>query len=218
MLVGHLAVGMLAKRIEPRISLGTLTLAALTPDVLWGVFMMVGIEHVRTEPGSGQAIAIDASYSHSLLMGVVWGALLAAAYFWRRHYPRGAWVLFAAVMSHWLLDFISHSPDMTIAPGLPQRFGLGLWSSVPATLVVEGGLWIAALIVYVRATGASKRMGVYAFWPVVVFLTAAWINNFAGPPPPDVSAMGVSSLIFFSLTIAWAYWMNRLRPMASPQQ
>jgi len=213
MLVGHLAVAMAAKRVTPQFSLGTLTGAALAPDILWCVFMIVGIEHAKVNPGSGQAIALDASYSHSLLMGAVWGALTAAAFFWRRHDSRGAWILFAAVLSHWLLDFISHPPDMALAPGLSQRFGLGLWSSIPATLIVEGGLWLAALIVYVRATRARKRTGVYAFWPVVVFLTAAWINNFAGPPPPDVSKMAVSSLFFFSLVVAWAYWMNSLRPV-----
>jgi hypothetical protein len=32
-----------------------------------------------------------------------------------------------------------------IAPELSSRvFGMGLWDSLPATLVVEGGMWIAA--------------------------------------------------------------------------
>jgi hypothetical protein len=214
MLVGHFAVGILAKRVTPEVSIGTLTLAALLPDLLWCVFMLAGFEHAQVKAGSGQIIAIDASYSHSLLMGAVWGGLLAAGYFWRRRDVRAAWILLAAVLSHGVLDFISHPPDMSLAPGLSQRFGLGLWSSVPATLLVEGGLWLAGLIVYVGATRARKRAGVYVFWAVVVLLTAAWINNFAGPPP-DVSAMAVSSLVFFSIMIAWTYWMDSLRPMES---
>jgi hypothetical protein len=208
MLVGHLAVGMLAKRVAPQVSLGTLSLAALTPDLLWCPFMLAGIEHAHF---TGHTLVIDAPYSHSLLMGVVWGVVLGAAYFWRRHDRTGTWIVLVAVLSHWLLDFISHPPDMTLAPGLSQHYGLGLWSSIPATLVVEGGLWLAALIVYIHSTRARKRAGIYAFWPVVILLTAAWLNNFAGPPT-DVSNMAVSSLIFFSLTVAWAYWMNSLRP------
>ena len=145
-------------------------------------------------------------------MGVVCGALLAGAYFFVRHYARGAWILFAAVISHWLLDFASHRPDMALAPGVHQYFGLGLWNSVAATVAVEGGMWLLAIIMYTRATRAKSRTGVYAFWIVVVFLTLAWHSNIAGPPPPSTRAMAVGSLIFFSSIMAWAYWMNRLRP------
>jgi hypothetical protein len=145
-------------------------------------------------------------------MDAAWGALLATAYYLARHYARGAWLLFAAVMSHWLLDFIAHRPDMALVPGVHRYFGLGLWSSVAATVIVEGGMWLIAIVVYVRCTRPRNRTGVYAFWIVVAFLTVAWYGNIAGPPPASPRAMAVNSLIFFSCVIAWAYWMNRLRP------
>jgi hypothetical protein len=111
-----------------------------------------------------------------------------------------------------LLDFVAHRPDMALAPGVHRYFGLGLWSSVVATVIVEGGMWVAAIIVYMRATRPKNRTGLYAFWIVVAFLTLAWHGNIAGPPPSSPRAMAVSSLIFFSCVVAWAYWMNRLRP------
>lgn len=215
MLVGHIAVGLAAKRITPRVSVGTTVLAAVLPDLLWCVFLLAGIEHVSLQSGRGAATYLSASdiaFSHSLVMDAVWGALLAAAYFFARHYARGAWVLFAAVMSHWLLDFVAHRPDMALAPGVDLYFGLGLWNSVAATVIVEGGMWVAAIIIYVRATRAKSRAGVYAFWIVVVLLTLAWRSNIDGPPPPSVRTMAISSLIFFACVVAWAYWMNRLRP------
>lgn len=138
--------------------------------------------------------------------------MLALAYYLRRHYPRGAWVLFAAVLSHWVLDVVSHRPDMTLAPGIPTLLGLGLWTSIPATLIVEGGMWLAALVVYARATRPRNRAGTYVFWLVVALLTLVWYNNVTGPPPPNPSTAGISSLILFSMIVAWAYWMNRLRP------
>jgi hypothetical protein len=113
-------------------------------------------------------------------------------------------------VSHWLLDFVSHKPDMPLAPGTHSYFGLGLWNSLTATLVVEGGLWVIAVIVYACATRAKKRTGVFAFWGIVVLLTLAWINNIAGPPPTPTFA--VQGLIFFSVVVAWFYWVNRLRP------
>jgi hypothetical protein len=215
MLVGHLAAGFTAKRLAPQVSLGTLVLAAVAADLLWCLFLIAGIEQVRILPGrttQDSLAAINIAYSHSLAMDAVWGLLLAAGFFVRRRCARGAWILFALVLSHWLLDFMSHRPDMPLAPGVHAAFGLGLWNSIPATVAVEGGFWLVALALYARATTPMSRAGVYGFWSGVVVLTAAWWNNIAGPPPaPNVKALAISSLIFFSLVTAWAYWINRLR-------
>jgi hypothetical protein len=213
--VGHFAVGFVAKRVEPKLSLGTLVLAAMLADFLWCIFMVAGIEHVRFKPGMGAANyadAYDIAVSHSLLMNAVWAALFAGAYFWWRRYRRGAWVLFVVVVSHWLLDFLAHRPDMPLAPGVNRYFGLGLWTNVPATIIVEGGFWLLAIIIYARATHPKKRLGTFAFWSVVALLTLIWYNNIAGPPPPNPRTAPIFSLIYFSLVVAWAYWMNLLRP------
>ena len=212
MLVGHFAAGLLAKRAVPSVSLGTLMLATMLADLLFFVFLMAGMEQAKIARGG--LIAENIALSHSLLAGAIWGGLLAAAYFlWQRH-KRGAWVLFAAVLSHWLLDFVSHKPDMPLAPGVDQYFGLGLWNSIPATLVVEGGLWLVALILYARAAPAKNRAGFFVFWGVAVVLTLAWINNIAGPPPANTSNFQLQGLVFFSAAVAWFYWVNRLRPAA----
>ncbi|HEV3198115.1 MAG TPA: metal-dependent hydrolase [Bryobacteraceae bacterium] len=214
MLVGHFAAGLVAKRAEPALSLGALVLAAMLADLLWCIFMIAGIEQVQFRPGMGAANYLDASniaMSHSLLMDVLWAGLLAAGYFLSRRYPRGAWILFGAVVSHWLLDWISHRPDMPLAPGTGRFFGLGLWASIPAAVIVEGGFWLVAVVLYARATHPKKRAGVYAYWSVVAVLTLAWYNNLTGPPPPDPHTAPFISFTFFSLAVAWAYWMDRLR-------
>ena len=83
-------------------------------------------------------------------MDVVWSALFAVVYFlWRRD-SRGAWVIFGLVISHWVLDFVSHRPEMPIAPGLDWHVGLGLWNSLPATFAVEEALWLAGVAIYLR--------------------------------------------------------------------
>ena len=215
MFVGHFAVAFVGKRIEPRVSLGTLMLAAMLADFLWLIFLLAGLEHVEIKPGLGAAnyfVARNIALSHSLLLDAIWAALFAAAYFMRRRYPRGALVLFFVVLSHWLLDVVAHKPDMPLAPGGHSYFGLGLWTSIPATLIVEGGCWLLGIILYARATRPKNRAGSYAFWSVLVLLTLIWYNNIAGPPPRDPRTAPIVSLIFFSLIVAWAYWMNRLRP------
>jgi hypothetical protein len=71
---------------------------------------------------------------------------------------------------------------------------------------------LTAIVMYIRTTTPKSRWGVYAFLSVCALLTLAWYNNIAGPPPPNPGAAAISSLIFFSLVVLWAYWMNRLRP------
>jgi len=219
MLVGHLAVGLAAKRVEPRISLGTLILAAMTADILWCLFLLLGIEQVQFGPGMGAGNYFEATniaMSHSLLMNAIWAALFAGIYFVSRRYPRGALILFFAVLSHWVLDWVSHRPDMPVAPGCHRYFGLGLWTSVPATLIVEGGFWVLAIILYARFARSRSRVGTYAFWIGIVLITLAWYNNVAGPPPPSARTAPIASFVFFSLIVAWAYWMNLLRPTNIP--
>jgi hypothetical protein len=215
MLVGHIAIGLTAKRVEPTVSLGTLVLAAMLADLLWCVFMIVGIEHVQFVSGKGAAnyfVARNIAFSHSLLMDGLWAALFAVTYFGVRRHVRGAWIVFLAVLSHWVLDFISHKPDMPLAPGAHAYFGLGLWNSIPAAVLLEGSFWLLAVALYARATNTTKRAGIYWYWIAVAMLTLLWYNNLAGPPPPNPHVAPILSLALFSLTVAWAYWMNLLRP------
>jgi hypothetical protein len=125
MFIGHFAVGLAAKPFAPKVSVGTLVLAGCLPDLVWLPFLLAGMERVAIKPGITAANHLDLveiAFSHSLLMDFVWAALLAAGYYaWRRD-RRAAWILFALVLSHWLLDFISHRPDMPLAPGLEGRY------------------------------------------------------------------------------------------------
>lgn len=216
MFVGHFAVGFALKRAAPRVSLGTLILAAAFADVVWIVFFVTGVERVTIEPGLMAANSLNLvsiPFSHSLLMNAVWGGLFAGVYFWWRRDSRGAWVLLAAVLSHWILDVATHRPDMPLAPGLDLRVGLGLWNSRLATFLVEGALWFGAVLLYVRVTRSSTRAGLYAFWSMIVVLTVLWVASLGGDPPPSLRALAVINTIFFALVEAWAFWMNRSRPL-----
>ena len=213
MLVGHFAVGFISKRIEPKLSLGTCLLAPLLADLLLFVFVIAGLERIEFGTGSGAAQylhAVDIGYSHSLLMGIVWAVMLAGAYYALTHNTRAATVLVAGVLSHWVLDVISHQPDMPLAPGVGTELGFGLWSSIPATLAIEGGFWIAALVVYARMPARRTWLSWIILSAGAILLTLAWIGNIAGPPPPNPRVAPVSSLIFLTLVVAWGYWLNRL--------
>jgi hypothetical protein len=213
MLVGHLALGLAAQHTGAKISLGTLVLATLLADFAAFALMIAGVEgfHI-VSPGAdmiASTLAFDIRYSHSLLVDAGLAVLYATAYFaWRRHRP-GASIVFAAVLSHWPLDVISHPPDMPLAPGCAARFGFGLWNSPAATVIVEGLPWLLAVLVYARAAPARSRVRMVVYWIVVAFLTLAWFANLTGRPPASARAMGITSGIFFSLVVAWAYWIDK---------
>ncbi len=95
-----------------------------------------------------------------------------------------------------------------------QTLRLGLWHSVGTTLIVEGGLWLLGLTLYVRVAHPQNRLGIFAFCSVVLLFTFLWYGNITDPPPRDPHTAPIFSLIILSLGVAWAYWINRFRPLA----
>ncbi len=206
MFVGHLAVALAAKRQAPKLSLGWLFAAVTLLDLLWPIFLLLGVEQVSLAPGTPFTPLVFTSYpwSHSLLMSIVWGfGLLGLARALGR--PAGAWYLLPAlVVSHWVLDFISHAPDMPLWPGASPHLGLGLWYSIPGTLIVEGGMWVAGLAIYLRGRRATSWVGPAALWSLVAVTTLLWAASPWTPAPPSVSALAWYGLIGGWITLPWA--------------
>src|SRR5690349_9013743 len=151
MFIGHIAVGFASKRVAPRASLGVLMAAPMALDLLWPFFLLAGWEQVRIDPGNTKFTPLDfVSYpfSHSLAMSAVWGAMFGLIYWIATRYAAGAVVIGFGVVSHWVLDLITHRPDLPLYPGGAARLGLGLWNSVPATLAVESVMFAAGVWTY----------------------------------------------------------------------
>jgi len=133
-------------------------------DLIWPVFLLLGIEHVRVVPGITKVQLFDFydyPFSHSLTMALRWALALGLIYFLVRRYARGAWTLAALVVSHWVLDFIVHRPDLPLWPGGP-KVGLGLWNSWAASIFVEVLLFGVGMWMYLGATRPRDRVGAWA--------------------------------------------------------
>jgi hypothetical protein len=221
MLVGHFAVALLAKRAEPRLSLGTAVVASTLADLLLFTFVLSGVEQIEIVRGRFGAAnyfkAIDIAWSHSLVMGAAWAALFAAAHRTIKGSTRVALIVAGAVLSHWVLDAISHPPHLPVGFAHEPRVGLGLWTSIPMTLLVEGSFWAIALYLYLRATRSVTSAGRYVFWGAIIVLTLSWYNNIAGAPPSRPENAPLASLIFFLLWVGWGFWMNRARVTKQPR-
>jgi len=213
MYIGHFAVGLAAKKAVPRVSLGTLFLSVQLLDLMWPVFLLLGWEHVRIKVGDTAFTPLDFydyPISHSLVTVLAWSVLFLLVFLMLRKYSRGAWILGAGVVSHWILDFITHRPDMPIAPGLATFVGLGLWNSFWGTVLVEGALFAVGVAVYVRSTVAVDKTGVYAFWSLIGFFLLTWLGNMVGPPPSDSQSLAYFALLLW-LFVPWGYWVDRHR-------
>ena len=216
MFIGHAAVALAAKKLAPDVSLGLLLAAATWLDLVWPLLVLLGVEVVRVDPGNTAFTPLEfVSYpwTHSLLATLAWGVLFALAVSPWVPDRRPRILLGALVCSHWVLDFVSHRPDLPLAPFAATKVGLGLWHSVPATLAVEGALFAAGLWLYLRTTRGRNAVGRYAFGALVVFYLVTWLSGVVSPPPPSDRAVAWVGVASWLLPL-WAGWADRHRVRA----
>jgi hypothetical protein len=213
MFLGHVAVGMAAKRAAPRVSLTVLILAAQLADVIWPTLVGLGIEQVGIEPGNTRVTPlnfISYPYSHSLITLAIWSIGFAPVFGLSRG-RRAVPILAALVVSHWVLDVITHRPDMPIVPQSGLKLGLGLWNSIPATMAVEFAMYAVGLWIYLTSTRARDRIGSWGFGVLAAFLVVVYLANVFGPPPPSVRVIWIGALIGAGVMTLWAWWVDRHR-------
>ena len=208
MFLAHFAAGLAASRKQPELPLGTAFLAAQLPDTLWPYLLLAGAERVVIAPGDTAVTPLrfeSYPWSHSLLFVLLWSAAFGALLLWRGRSRATALLAAALVSSHWLLDFASHRPDVPLYPGGPV-LGLGMWNSLPLTLLVEWSLFAAGIWIYVR----GRRVGI-GFWSLLALIGALYLASVLGPPPPGVPAIVVSTIVLMPLV--W-WWGNRVSASA----
>ena len=212
MFIGHNAVGFASKKFAPSTSLLLLMGAPMLLDLLWPIFLLLGMEHVRIQPGATRLTPLDFydyPWSHSLLMAAVWSLVAGGAYFAFTRYKRGAIVLGIGVISHWVLDFIVHRPDLPLWPGGP-KVGLGMWNLSIAEIATESVLFAIGIAIYREVTRPRNAIGNLAFWAFTTFLVVVYIVNCFGTPPPNVRVLAWMALSMWILPL-WAGWFDRHR-------
>jgi len=214
MFIGHFAVGLAAKRAAPNTSLGLLVAAPVLADILWPAFLLLGWEHVGINAAGPPFLRLDFldyRYSHSLLMDCVWAALFAGGYYAVTRYRAGALMIALGVVSHWILDVVTHVPDMPLTPWSTTRVGLGLWRSVPGTMATEILMFAIGAYVYATTTRGRDAVGRYAVWGLVALLGLLYVATVNAAPPPTARALGLGGLLFGLLFPIWAWWGDRHR-------
>jgi hypothetical protein len=211
MFIGHFALGFGAKKAAPAVSLGTLFVACQLADLLWPTLVLTGIERVEIQPGATAVTPlnfISYPYSHSLVALGAWALLFGVGYVVVRgsRIAPGA-AIAILVLSHWLLDFITHRRDMPLTLGGGTKVGLDLWASRPATVAVEAVMFAVGVALYARATAARDRIGSIGLWSLIAFMIVVYVMAIFGPVPPSTAAVAWTAESLW-LLVAWAYWVD----------
>ena len=218
MFIGHFGLSFAAKKAAPKVSLATLFIATQFVDILWPFLLVLNIEKVAVVPGYTKTNAFEFlyfPYTHSLLMGVVWGAVVGGIYWLFKRDNRGAFIIALCVLSHWFFDLIVHTADLPLTPFNDYKVGLGLWNHVAITLVLEFVIFLAGTYSYTTFTKAKNKMGKWMLWTLVILLAIVQLANTFGPTPSDsVMKLFVSFITFMAIIIALAFWVDKNREPA----
>jgi hypothetical protein len=212
MFSGHFGLAFASKRAAPKTSLATLVLAAQWLDTVWPVFLLLGVEHVRIAPGNMRMTPLDFydyPWSHSALAAALWGVAFGGVHFVLRRSRRTAALLGALVFSHWVLDLLTHGPDLPLWPGGP-RVGLGLWNAPAAEILLEAAIYFGGAAVYFRTTRPRDRVGRAAAWVFAALIPILQLSASAGPPPSVAALARMSALLPWPLLLL-AWWFDRHR-------
>lgn len=213
MFVGHFGVGLAAKKIAPDINLGFLFIACQLLDLIWPVLVLVGVEQVAVDQSATTVTPLNFlhyPYSHSLVMTLLY-SLVGAFVTWRVFKSaRVGIVIGFTVFSHWILDFITHRPDLPLLLG-DRKVGLGLWNSVWGTLAVEVSIFIIGIILYLQSSPLMYRKRKIVYWSMIGFLSIVYMGNIFGPKAPvgtPAAAIAGPALSMW-LIVIWGYYSDR---------
>ncbi len=178
MFAGHFGVAAAVKSKAPELPVWSLLVSTQLLDIAFIPFYLAGLEYMEPIGEGGYAnMMIYAFYTHSLvgalLLSLLFGIL--GAKFWGK---KSGVIIGAVIFSHWILDLLVHRPDIPIFPGNAGNFpllGLGLWQSVPASILVEFLLIAIGSFLYfkyaLKSSGPEHRVkGIVAGCVMTVFL------------------------------------------------
>jgi membrane-bound metal-dependent hydrolase YbcI (DUF457 family) len=156
--IGHLAAGFAGRSAAPKVSLWVLLAASETNDILYFLFVAVGLESkavttMNFSEGIRYLTPSSNPWSHGLFMSIVWSLAAATIGFLVYKDRRSGLLLGGVVFSHWLLDFLMHSNLPLFMDG-SSLLGLGLENSGPGMVfmtIFDLVILIVGIAVYFRS-------------------------------------------------------------------
>ena len=208
MFIGHYALALSAKKINKLPSLSIMFVAVQFLDLLWPIFVLTGIETFQIEVGNTAMTPLNFTfypYSHSLLASIFWAGMFSIVYYLITKHKKNSFLLGVLVFSHWVLDFITHRPDLPLSPFSDFKVGLSLWNLPVIEICLEVGLFLIGAYLYFKTIQPNKKI---AFWSLIIFFITIYFMNLYGPPPPSISAVAWSANLMW-IFVLWAWWIEK---------
>ena len=209
MFTGHYGPSFAANSIEKRLPLWLLFIAVQFVDVLWAIFVLLGVEKVRIVPGITASSPLDLyymPYTHSLVGALGWsllaGVVCQAVPRWRG--LRTGLILGVAVFSHWVIDLVVHRPDLALYDSV-CKMGFGLWNYRVLSFLLEMAVLFGGGWMYLRTV--PKKAAVWAFLAGLAALQFA--GTFLFPPPPSDRGAALTALSAYIVLAAIAAAVDR---------
>jgi len=218
MFVGHYSVAFAAKSDINKIPLWVLFIAVQFLDYIWATLVLLGIEKLRVIKGFTAGSMLDSyfhPYSHSLIAAIAWSCVAGLAYkifcsrrrFLYRKYA--AFMVGAAVFSHWILDLIAHPRDLAIYDNT-WKVGFGLWNYRDPEFALEIGLLGVGIMLYLtrNAMLAIRKGAVITFGVALVVIQMGDTYVPRNPLTDKATAIGV--WVFYTLFVVVAFLIEKI--------
>jgi hypothetical protein len=212
MFIGHYSAAFIAATHPKAPPLAALFVGAQLVDFGFFSLALAGVEAMRITPGFTVMNPMDLyhmPYTHSLLGGALWaiGFTLLLRIILTSWTP--AIIGGAVVLSHWFIDLLVHSADLTLW-GSPPKLGFGLWNHPLIEMPLEIALTFGTMWLFLRATTPTRKS--YAVPVLIVVLLALQAFNWFAPPPASFEpSQPIMALIAFVILTALALWVGRTR-------
>jgi len=215
MLIGHYAPALALKAARPSTPLWILFVGVQLVDFAWASFILTGLEAATIIPGHTASNALDLHfmpYSHGLLAAALWALAfgLVVSRLVRRERLAAGVLAGLAVLSHWFLDLVVHTPDLPLVTGDGPKLGLGLWDHQGLSFLLELLLLFAGAALLAWRHRPSRGARFAAFIVGMALLTVA---SYFGPHPPTIELMAGSALALFTALAFLAYLLVDRSPL-----
>jgi hypothetical protein len=213
MFVGHYAGALVAKAIEPRAPLWSYVLACQAMDIAWGGLIIAGVEKVSVDhslPGSALVLS-HMPYTHSLPAAALWSVAVAVGLALLLKLPKRAGLFVGlAVLSHWLLDFLVHRPDLPLLWSGP-KVGLGLWDHAVLEQAIEMGLLAMAAAAWAWRRGQEGRgwAGAVGFLGFLLVLQIVPLLKPLADDPVGLGSSAIATYLIAGLVAFFAEFRTR---------
>ncbi|MDD5712723.1 MAG: hypothetical protein PHY31_08205 [Smithellaceae bacterium] len=162
--INHAATGLIIKKIYPGVSLGPILVSVQLIEIIWVILNLVGVEKTKTENSVTSVSDVHLEYmpfSHSVVSTLVLAAVTWGLAWYFMDAKMGA-ALALGICSHLVLDLVSHSRDIVVAPFLKSgKFGLGLYEKPAVAFVFETAYGVLCWWIY---GGSIVLLGIIVFF------------------------------------------------------